>query len=212
LDAIAEFREDEHFRLSNSLGEKAIIALLPGSRDQEIKKILPDMLGVIPKFSNYQFVIAGAPGFTEEYYKKITKDLHVPVVYNQTYDLLKNSDAAVVTSGTATLETALLDVPQVVVYKANAISIAIAKLLVSIKFISLVNLIMDKQVVKELIQRDCNPSLIALELNAILHDPLCRTQMLIDYQQLSERMGEPGASKKTASLIFDTLSQPKSYS
>lgn len=211
LDAISQFRPDERFRIKNSLGEKAIIALLPGSRKQEIERILPDMLGVLSQFPTYQLVIAGAPGFSKEYYEKIIEGQSVPVVYNQTYDLLKNAEAAVVTSGTATLETALLDVPQVVVYKGNAVSIAIAKLLVKIKYISLVNLIMNKPLVKELIQQECNPVSIGQELNAILHDPLCRTQMLIGYQQLCEKMGEPGASEKTARLIVHTLSETKSY-
>jgi lipid-A-disaccharide synthase len=211
LDAISDFKEDEHFRLRNSLGEKAIIALLPGSRIQEIKKILPDMLEVVSSFSNYQFVIAGAPGFEDSFYQQFLSGKNIPIVYNDTYNLLKNSDAAVVASGTATLETALLDVPQVVVYKAHPLSVAIGRMVIKIRFISLVNLIMDKQVVKELIQRDCNPALITLELHAILHDPLCRTQMLIDYQQLQERMGEPGASGKTAKIIVETLSGAKSY-
>ena len=130
----------------------------------------------------------------------------MPVVYNQTYDLLKNAEAAIVTSGTATLETALLDIPQVVVYKGSAISIAIARMVVKIKYISLVNLIMDKPVVKELIQEDCNTEVLTKELNAILHDPVNRSQMLINYQQLAERMGEPGASAKAAGLIVKSLS------
>lgn len=205
LDAIADFKPDEKFRLTYSLGEKAIVALLPGSRKQEIKKILPVMLSVVPQFSNYQFVIGGAPGFNEEFYREFVGDKKVPVVYNQTYNLLKNSDAAIVASGTATLETALLDIPQVVVYKGNAISIAIARMLVKIKFISLVNLIMDKPVVKELIQEECNTVMLAKELNAILHDPLYRSQMLINYQQLAERMGEPGASEKAAKLMVAAL-------
>lgn len=207
LDAIADFNIDESFRLQHALGEKAIVALLPGSRKQEIKRVLPDMLKILEKFPAYQFVIAGAPGFSEEFYKGIVGRKDVPVVYNQTYDLLKNADAAIVTSGTATLETALLDVPQIVVYKGNPVSIAIARLLVKIKYISLVNLIMDKPVVMELIQKDCNAEALTSELNAILHDPLNRSQMLINYQQLAERMGEPGASAKTARLIIDTLNR-----
>ena len=160
---------------------------------------------MLEQFPTYQFVIGGAPGFSNEFYQKFIGDKNVPVVYNQTYDLLKNAEAAVVTSGTATLETALLDIPQVVVYKGSAISIAIARMVVKIKYISLVNLIMDKQVVKELIQEDCNTEVLTKELNAILHDPLNRSQMLINYQQLAERMGEPGASAKAAGLIVKAL-------
>ena len=205
LDAIADFVPNPRFRLKHALGEKPIVALLPGSRTQEVNRILPDMFSVLDNFPNYQFVIAGAPGFDEEFYRKITGDKRLPIVYNQTYDLLKNSEAAIVTSGTATLETALFDIPQVVVYKGSPISIGIARLLVKIKYISLVNLIMDKEVVKELIQEDCNSKSLSEELNAILHDPLNRSQMLINYQQLAERMGEPGASKKTARLIIKNL-------
>ncbi|HEY0053870.1 MAG TPA: lipid-A-disaccharide synthase [Pedobacter sp.] len=205
LDAIADFTPNEKFRLEQNLNEKAIIALLPGSRKQEVEKILPDMLSAVAQFPNYQFVIAGVSTFTEEYYADFIDEEDVSVVYNETYNLLSNAKAAIVTSGTATLETALLDVPQVVVYKANAISIAIARRLVKIRFISLVNLIMDKAVVKELIQEDCNTQSLTDELNLILHNPVYRSQMLIDYQQLAEKIGEPGASEKTAGLIIESL-------
>jgi lipid-A-disaccharide synthase len=205
LDAIANFKANERFREENGLNDKAIIALLPGSRKQEVEKILPDMLSVVSQFPNYQFVIGGVSTFSNEFYNKFIGDNDVKIVYNETYDLLSNSKASIVTSGTATLETALLDIPQVVVYKANAISIAIARRLVKIKFISLVNLIMDKGVVKELIQEDCNSRSLTDELNLILHNPVYRSQMLIDYQQLAEKMGEPGASQKTAGLIFKAL-------
>jgi lipid-A-disaccharide synthase len=205
LDAIADFKPNENFREEKDLGDKAIIALLPGSRKQEVEKILPVMLSVVSQFPNYQFVIGGVSTFTEEFYGQFIDDANVKVVYNETYDLLCNAKAAIVTSGTATLETALLDIPQVVVYKANAISIAIARRLVKIKFISLVNLIMDKAVVKELIQEDCNSQSLNEELNLILHNPVYRSQMLIDYQQLAEKMGEPGASQKTAALIVKAL-------
>lgn len=207
LDAISDFKPNENFKQQQALMGKALVALLPGSRKQEISRILPDMLSITDVFPNYQFVIAGAPGFDEGFYKQIVGKRHVPVVYNQTYDLLKNSEAAIVASGTATLETALFEIPQVVVYKGNPASIAIARLLVKIKYISLVNLIMDQQVVKELIQDECNVVSLTRELNAILHDPLNRSQMLINYQQLAEKMGEPGASAKTARLIIETLTE-----
>lgn len=205
LDAISDFTADINFRENNSLSDRAIVALLPGSRDQEIKKILPDMLSLTAGFPNYQFVIAGAPGFTAHYYQQFMHNLEIPVVYSQTYDLLTNADAAVVASGTATLETALLKVPQIVVYKGNAISISIARMLVKIKFISLVNLIMDKPVVKELIQEDCNSKMLTEELKAILLDPAYRSQMLLNYEQLAAKMGEPGASAKTAKLIIENI-------
>lgn len=205
LDAISDFKIDVNFRANNSLGDKPIIAFLPGSRDQEIKRILPDMLALVETFPNYQFVIAGAPGFTKQYYQQFIQTSIVPVVYSNTYNLLKNAEAAVVASGTATLETALLKVPQIVVYKGNPISISIARMLVKIKFISLVNLIMDKPVVKELIQEECNPEMLTKELEAILHDPVYRSQMLLNYEQLAEKMGEPGASAKTAKLILQNI-------
>lgn len=205
LDAISDFIPDEKFRLQHNLGEKAIVALLPGSRKQEISRLLPDMLSISEEFPTYRFVIAGAPGFNKEYYQEFIGNMNIPVVYNETYNLLKNSDAAIVASGTATLETALLDVPQVVIYKGNAISIGIARLLVKIKFISLVNLIMNKLVVKELIQEDCNTSSLKSELNLLLNDPLYRSQMLINYQQLAEKMGEPGASSKAAKIMVNAL-------
>lgn len=205
LDAIAAFTPDERFRLEHGLGEKAIIALLPGSRKQEISKILPDMLSILDDFPAYQFVIAGAPGFDKDYYTQFIGSKTVPIVYNQTYNLLKNADASIVASGTATLETALLDIPQVVVYKGSAISIAIARLVVKIKFISLVNLIMNKMVVKELIQEECNTVSLRTELNLLLNDPLYRSQMLLNYQQLAEKMGEPGASGKAARIIVNAL-------
>lgn len=204
LDAIAAHEDDPAFIEKYGLTGKPLIALLPGSRKQEIHKILPEMVSIADRFPDYQFVIAGAPGFSEEFYQKNGKS-SIPVVFNATYDLLQNAVAAVVASGTATLETALFHVPQVVVYKANALSVAIARLLVKIRFISLVNLIMDKGVVKELIQEDCNPDAIEAELNLILHDSSHHEKMKADYRELALRMGDPGASARTAELIVNDL-------
>lgn len=205
LDAIATHNPDEGFREKYQLIGKKIIALLPGSRKQEIAKILPDMLSTADRFAEYQFVIAGAPSFSPDYYKEYLQKRVIPVVFNATYDLLQNAEAAIVTSGTATLETALLHVPEVVVYKGNSISIAIARLLVKIKFISLVNLIMDKEVVKELIQQDCNPDKISSELGLILHSITYREQLLANYQELSKRMGKAGASENAAQVILKEI-------
>ncbi len=204
LDAIADFEPDEQFMEKQRLSDKPVIALLPGSRKQEVSKILPVMLAVVAGFPDYQFVIAGAPSFSREFYDLFVKDLPVPVIFSQTYDILNNAEAAVVTSGTATLETALFHVPQVVVYKTSAISVAIARLVIRIKYISLVNLIMDKLVVKELIQEECNPENIASELRNLLNGQQ-RKEMLKDYIDLSLRMGDPGASEKTAELIIKNL-------
>ncbi|OOQ60033.1 lipid-A-disaccharide synthase [Mucilaginibacter pedocola] len=202
LDAVAAFTPDPDFLKKHILPAKKIVALLPGSRKQEISRLLPDMAKVAQRFTNYQFVIAGAPTFDTEYYRQFIGGTHIPVVFNATYDLLSNAEAAIVASGTATLETALLNVPQVVVYKGNKVTIGIAKMLVKIKFISLVNLIMDKDVVKELIQQDCNIHNISNELDKLVGLDAYRNQMFANYDLLDERMGQPGASAKTAGLII----------
>jgi len=202
LDATAAFKPDPDFHRHHQLNQKKIIALLPGSRKQEISRLLPDMLNIIEKFPRHQLVIAGAPSFEGLFYQQFLGNKKVPVTFNATYDLLKNADAAIVASGTATLETALFHVPQVVVYKGNSISISIARMVVKIKFISLVNLIMDKLVVRELIQQDCTPENIGAELDLLVNNADYRSAMLSNYRQLDERMGEPGASAKTADLII----------
>ncbi|WP_069660372.1 lipid-A-disaccharide synthase [Arcticibacter eurypsychrophilus] len=196
---------DPEFINKHHLQGKKLIALLPGSRRQEVSAILTDMLGVVDEFPDYQFVIAGAPTFNEAYYTALMPNQKLPVLFGKTYDLLRHAEAAIVTSGTATLETALFHVPQIVVYKGNKISIAIARMVVKIRFISLVNLIMDKLVVKELIQEDCTPAIISRELNSLLNDSEYRNTMLDNYQALSEKMGTPGASQRTAELIVKAL-------
>lgn len=201
LDAIAAFKPNPAFLKENGLADKKIVALLPGSRRQEITRLLPGMLAVINKFPEYQFVIAGAPSFNAGYYAPFIGQEDVPVVFGATYDLLSHAHAAIVTSGTATLETALFHVPEVVVYKANPVTIGIGRLLVKIKFISLVNLIMDKLVVKELIQGDCNQQTIGDELKALAADGPYRSDMLKNYSELDKKMGQPGASAHAARLI-----------
>nr|WP_294949815.1 lipid-A-disaccharide synthase [uncultured Mucilaginibacter sp.] len=207
LDAVDAFTPNPDFLNKHMLPAKKIVALLPGSRKQEISRLLPDMAKVAERFTNFQFVIAGAPTFDAEYYGQYLGGMHIPVVFNATYDLLSNARAAIVASGTATLETALLNVPQVVVYKGNAITIGIAKMLVKIKFISLVNLIMDKEVVKELIQQDCNFHNISNELDKLVGLEDYRNILLANYDLLDERMGKPGASAKTAALIIKYTSK-----
>jgi len=202
LDAIAAFKPIADFYEVNHLPKKKIIALLPGSRKQEISYLLPDMLKVTEQFPNHQFIIAGAPSFNTDFYDQFLDDRSISILFNSTYDLLTNADAAIVASGTATLEAALFNVPQVVVYKGNNISITIARMVVKIKFISLVNLIMDSLVVKELIQQDCNPQSITTELDMIINNSDYRTTMLNNYDSLDERMGSPGASAKAAGLII----------
>jgi len=203
LDEIAQFTADNDFRSKYKLN-KDIIALLPGSRKQEIQRLLPDMLSVTNRFEEYDFVIAAAPNFDASYYEHFIGTKNVTLVFGHTYDLLSVATAAIVASGTATLETALFHVPQVVVYRGGAISIAIARMLIKIRFISLVNLIMDREVVKELIQEDCNSANISAELARILEGK-GRADMLADYGQLSDKMGTAGASERTARLILDYL-------
>lgn len=190
----------------NNLSEKReIIALLPGSRKQEVERLLGTMLKVIPHFPQYQFVIAGVPSLDKELYIRMIGEKDVRIVVNQTYELLQNSSAALVTSGTATLETALLSVPEVVCYKANRLSYLIARNLVKVKYISLVNLVMEKAVVKELIQDDCNEANLVKELEQLLHNPDKQRRMLDDLDQLKHRLGNSGASEKAAELIVGML-------
>lgn len=205
LDAVFMHQKNESFLSQNKLSQKPIVALLPGSRKQELKGILPDMLEVVDNFPDYQFVIAGAPSFDQHHYASFTGKKLVPVIFNQTYDLLEHASAALVASGTATLETALFHVPQAVLYKGNAITIAIARALIKIRFISLVNLIMNREIVKELIQNDCTPEKISKELQLLLHDQVYRKTMLDNYNLLDEKMGEAGASAKTADLMIGYL-------
>lgn len=204
LDEISQFVPNQQFRVQNQLEEKPIIALLPGSRKQEIERLLPIMLSVVDNFEHYQFVIAAAPTFTAAYYGQFIGAKKAVLVFNQTYDLLYQAHVAIVASGTATLETALFKVPQVVVYKGGTISIAIARLLVKIRFISLVNLIVDRKIVTELIQQDCTKEKVTEELAHILAGN-GRKQMLDDYNELHQLMGEAGASAKTARLIVEYL-------
>ncbi|WP_345991767.1 lipid-A-disaccharide synthase [Chryseobacterium sp. Chry.R1] len=203
LDAIYSLQEIDidAFKKENGLNNKEIIALLPGSRKQEVEKMLEMMLSVRSSFKEYQFVIAGAPSLPKDFYESYVDD-NVHFVSNKTYDLLRCSKAALVTSGTATLETALLNVPEVVCYRGSKISYAIAKRLVkNIKYISLVNLIMDREVVKELIQNDLNTGNLIEELKKILEGNK-RSQVLNDYVLLKEKLGGSGASDHAADVIL----------
>lgn len=201
-DYILKFKANPDFREQNGLDERPVVAILPGSRTQEIERMLPIMLTVCSYFPEYQFVIAGAPNFNEQYYKDYLLDEEVTVVYGNTYELLKISQAALVTSGTATLETALFGVPQVVCYKTGAFNYFLAKRLIKLKFISLVNLIMDKEIVKELIQDDLTYLQLRAELDKILHGSKNRKLLLDDYHHLQETLGPVGACKRTANAIY----------
>ena len=208
IDAIHQREKvnPELFKKEHQLDERPIIALLPGSRKQEISKLLHEMLAIVTDFPDYQFVIAGAPGQDFTFYESFLTNPAVKFISNKTYDLLSVSHAALVTSGTATLETALFKVPEVVCYKGNWVSYQIAKRIITLKYISLVNLIMDEPVVTELIQGECNSKRIKEELTKILN-PSYRTKLLEKYVLLEEKLGGEGASEKVAKLIVHSASK-----
>jgi lipid-A-disaccharide synthase len=186
------------------------IALLPGSRKQEINAKLPIMLEATKNFPGYNFVIGKAPSIEDVFYESFIKEYqNVNTISNDTYSLLMKSAAALVTSGTATLETALFGVPEIICYKAGNISYQIAKRLVKLKFICLVNLIMDKEVVKELIQNDLTPEKLTAELKKILWDPEIKEKMKREYAALKQLLSEGGnASKNAAMSIYKFVKEP----
>lgn len=205
LDAIYQrenLETNSFYSLHNLEKDRPIIALLPGSRKQEVKKVLPVMLSVKDQFPAYQFVIGGAPSLEEKFYKNITGDSDIPIVMNQTYDLLDNAHSAMVTSGTATLETALFKVPQVVCYKGSTLSYWIARQLINLNYISLVNLIMDREVVTELIQGQLTSKKLSRSLE-LINSGKERERMLRDYEELNSLLGGPGASASAAALIIE---------
>ena len=208
MDAILNYRSDKNdlneIRSSLRLNSERVIAVLPGSRKQEISVKLPIMLEAVRELKDFTILIAGAPSIDPGFYGPFLND-QVQLIYGKTYDILSISEAAIVTSGTATLETALIGIPQVVCYKGSAISYHIAKRLVKIKFISLVNLILDKEAVVELIQTDCNPERIKEEIDLILEGKPKRMQILTDYQKLTEVLGGGGASLKVARSLLKTI-------
>lgn len=203
-NVVEKFRE-EHPEIHSS---NNTVALLPGSRKQEISTKLPVMLKATENFPDYSFVVAKAPSIDDSFYENFTRNYpNVKVEANNTYSILMKATAALVTSGTATLETALFGVPEIVCYKAGKISYEIARRLVKLKFISLVNLIMDKEVVKELIQNEMTAENISVELKKILSDPEKRKKMKSDYEQLKNLLSEGGnASANAAGIIFKFIS------
>lgn len=210
VEVVEKEKEDAseiHPAADSPLNQKNIVAILPGSREQEVQKKLPIMLEASRHFPDHHFIVAKAPSLNDSFYDELMRD-HPKVrsVRNKTYSLLMHSQAALVTSGTATLETALFDVPQVVCYKGSVISYQIARRLVKIKYISLVNLILDKPVVKELIQNDLTVENIRMELEKLLHDASVLQRMHQDYRALWTLLSESGnASAKAARSIFDFL-------
>jgi lipid-A-disaccharide synthase len=201
IDAIEDFRKKAlsklEFLTKYKLTEQKVVALLPGSRKQEIIKKLPKMLAIASEHKDYQFVIAGAPGLEQSFYESVLGDNPLKIIYNDTYNLLNNAYAALVTSGTATLETALFEVPQVVCYQTSSISYHIAKRLVNIKYISLVNLILDREVVTELIQNELTVERLGAEFELIIEGK-SRKNQLEEYKELIIACGGTGASMNTA--------------
>ncbi|MBP5666589.1 MAG: lipid-A-disaccharide synthase [Salinivirgaceae bacterium] len=214
LDAIDEFRANDSqtesdFRKSNGLTDKPIIGLLAGSRKQEVDFMLPVMIEVSRQFPEYQFVISGAPGLDRDYYTKVIGvDCNIPIVFGQTYNLLKFSRAALVTSGTATLETALFGVPEAVLYRISAPDFLyrIGRKLLKVKWISLANLIVGREIIRELVQMDCNPRTIADELRKILDDKQYDAEFQRNYAELRQRMGSAGASQRAAQAVIKFVS------
>ncbi len=195
----------QDFVKKNNLDERPIVAILPGSRKQEIEKMLPVMAKMSSHFPKYQFVVAGVSTQEKEFYTALAGKSEVKYLFGKTYDLLEQSAAALVTSGTATLETALIGTPEVVCYKGGAISFQIAKMLVKVDYISLVNLIMEKEVVKELIQNDFNEAAVKTELDKLLNQPTYRDTMMASLNELRNKLGGAGASQKTATLMVSAL-------
>jgi len=191
------------FTLENKLDDKPIIALLAGSRKQEISACLPRMLEAASQFSSYQIIIAGAPGIDSTFYQSILNRKNIPVIFGKTYELLQQSKAAVVNSGTATLETALIGTPQVVVYHVmfGRLALVLKKIIIKVKFISLVNLVAEKEVVKELVAHNFTAGNVKTELKMLLENENYRLNMLKEYSVLKNLLGEPGAAERAAKSI-----------
>lgn len=209
LDEIVPARasRDADFIGRNRLDERPIVALLAGSRKQEITQNLGFMLAMIERFPSHQFVIAGAPGISAEFYNQLIQNTSCRIVYGETYSLLQHADAALVTSGTATLETALWRVPQVVCYYVNLPKwlYKLLRPIIKVKFVSLVNLIADSEICKELLGYKLTPDTLADELDRLLHDDAYRETMLNGYQAMECRLGEVGAPRKAAASIVSNL-------
>lgn len=195
----------------NGLSGRPIIALLAGSRVQELKFVLPQMLKMVRHFPDFEFVIAGAPSMKDSDYAAYVGDMGVKIIYGQTYRLVKQATAALVTSGTATLETALLKTPQVVCYsgEGGAFSYWLFKTVVKVKYISLVNLMLDREVVKELLMQKLNEKNLLAELSRIIYDEDVRQKMTADYEEIIERLGKPGASDRFAKLMIEDIERDR---
>jgi len=215
LDAILNHKINHNFRKKNQLNEKPILAILPGSRKQEIKKMLYFVTSISRVFDDYNIVLAAVSNLPNFIYEQIrdpkSEIRNLKIVYDQTYDLLAHSEAALVTSGTATLETSLLSIPHVVCYKTSMISYLIGRILIKVKHISLENLIAGKQVVKELIQQDFNLPKISRELKKVLFNMECRNTQIEEFKKIRVMLGEEGASARAAELMVKYLKAQNAY-
>lgn len=209
LDSMAQRKPDlmnaGELRATYGLTKKPIIALLPGSRKREINTKLPKMIKMVDHFPDHQFVIAGSETIDASLYKELVGD-SVPVIFGKTYDILNNATAALVTSGTATLETALFRVPQVVCYKPGFVTYHLLKRIISIKYICMVNLILDRLVVQELVEGDLNEPRMVQEVKALL-ETKNRQRILADYEELETKLGGVGASERVATLMIEDLQE-----
>ena len=212
LDAVADFNEGhtaDEFRRQHNLDSRPIIALMPGSRKMELRKMMPTMAALASRHPEYNFVIAGMTLLGDSFYKPFLTSENVTLVYNQTYLLLQSAFAGVITSGTATLEAALFHLPQVVCYRANALTVAFAKRFAKVEYISLVNLIANKPVVRELIQEDLNKNTLETEFSKITKDKNNRMTMVAEYENIEKMLGSQGVSDKAVLSILKTLKGTK---
>ena len=212
LDAVADFNEGhtaDEFRRQHNLDGRPIIALMPGSRKMELRKMMPTMAALASRHPEYNFVIAGMTLLGDSFYKPFLTSENVTLVYNQTYLLLQSAFAGVITSGTATLEAALFHLPQVVCYRANALTVAFAKRFAKVEYISLVNLIANKPVVRELIQEDLNKNTLETEFSKITKDKNNRMTMVAEYENIEKMLGSQGVSDKAVLSILKTLKGTK---
>lgn len=207
LDSIREHPFDSEFLQKNNLQDKPVIAILPGSRKQEIEKMLDFFAQITKGIDKYHFVIAAVPTYPAEYFEMIAKKYGVSVVYNQTYDLLKNSTAAMVVSGTATLETAVIGVPQVVCYKTSWLTYVLAKWALKVDYISLVNLIANKLVVKEFIQGDCTHENVKSEILNLSGNEEYRQEVSNGYKNVMDILGQKKAAENAAELMVKYLKE-----
>lgn len=208
LDSIAEFKEKhtlESFKAANNIPDKKLIAVLPGSREYEIRENLKTMQSISEKYSDYQFVVAGMSRFPLDFYQKYITANNLSVVFDQTYELLKKADAAIVVSGSATLETAILNIPEIIVYQTSPITFYLGKLFVKLNNLGLPNLIMEHQIVPELLQSDMTPKKLSEALNDILYDDTFRNEILKNYELLRNKLGNEGAARRVAGHICNYL-------